>query len=336
MLAPITRDVRDDIDRMITYAVRRAYPDVDDAARTQIEIAYAMRQYGRYAAATDHFGNHPMCRAMLEFAVARATPIGDEIDRLQMLSIENQSSVNIITLAAGRHVLTDAQALHLVGDIRSFYGDAKLPTMCELSIDGETRHFPIVPGLATAETDIMYGRLVNTPAGLVRVDGFMAIMPFDYEKCLTSHPRGAFWGVLDLDVDTELTWGPGWYQLAGQDRVDLMLPQLTELAFGYGKDDLVEPLTHDEIVATGFHIHRFQESTTRYHGDIEPLIKSLQRGGHESVVAKLERLRDAGAEEVFERLVFPDVGEARPHQVMPEPRLFGMVCGQASMRAMAG
>jgi len=92
MTTPIAQDVRDDMDRMITYAVRRAYPGVDDAARTQLEIAYAMRQYGRYAATVDRFGpDHPMSRAILEFAVARAMPIGDEVDRLAMLFIENQS-----------------------------------------------------------------------------------------------------------------------------------------------------------------------------------------------------------------------------------------------------
>lgn len=240
-----------------------------------------------------------------------------------------------ITLAAGRHVLTDAQALYLIGTIKSFYGDAKLPTMCELNIDGTNYQLPIVPGLETAETDIMYGRLIDTPAGLVRVCDFMAIVPIDQEKCLTSHPQGAFWGVLDLDVDTELTWGPGWYQLAGQERVDLMLPQLTELTFAYGENDPVEPLTRDEIVAMGFHLHGFHNSTIRHHGDIGALIKYLRRGGHDGVVAKLERLRDAGAEEVFERLVLPDVGEPRPHQMLPEANVFGMAPGQASLIAMA-
>ncbi len=93
MSDPITQDVRHSVDTMITYAVRRAYPDADDATRTQLEIAYAMRQYGRYAAATDRFGpDHPMCRAMIEFAADRSKPIGDEVDRLSMLAIENQTS----------------------------------------------------------------------------------------------------------------------------------------------------------------------------------------------------------------------------------------------------
>ena len=239
------------------------------------------------------------------------------------------------TLAAGRHVLTDAQALYLIGTIKSVYGDARLPTMCELSIDGETRRFPIVPGLKTAETDTMYGRLIDTPAGLVRVCDFMAIMPADHEKCLTSHPQGAFWGVIDLDADTELTWGPGWYQLAGQDRVDLMLPQLTELAFSHGENDPAEPLTRDEIVALGFNELRFHNSTVRHNMEIDWLIESARRTGLDGLIAKIERLRDAGAEEVFERLVLPDVGEPRPHQALPRANMFGMVAGQASLVAMA-
>lgn len=243
--------------------------------------------------------------------------------------------MNTTTLAAGRHVLTDAQALYLLGEIRSIYGDARVPTMCELVTDGETLRFPMVSGLETAETDHTYGRLIDTPAGLVRVSGFMAIMPLQHEKCLTSHPQGAFWGVIDLDVDTELSWGPGWYQLEGQERVDLMLPQLSELAFSHDESVLSEPLTRDEIVAMGFADRPFHNSTIRHNGDVDQLIKYLHRGGHDSVVAKLERLRDAGAEEVFERLVLPDAGEPRPHQMRPEPSVVGMIAGQSVLFSRA-
>jgi len=231
-------------------------------------------------------------------------------------------------LEAGQHVLTDAQALYLLGRIESFSDDGMMGT---LSVEGQTYEFPMVPGLQTAESDIMYGRLIETPAGLVRAESFMAIIPFDTEPCLTTHPQGPFWGVLDLAEDTELEWGPGWYRLAGQDRVDLMLPQLTELAFGYGADDPVEPLTHDEIVAMGFSKHGFHNSTIRYHGDIGPLVDYLRRGGHDGVVAKLERLRAAGAEEIFERLVLPPVTDERPSQMMPVPHVVGMCSGQASL-----
>ena len=235
-------------------------------------------------------------------------------------------------LEAGQHVLTDGGALHLLGRIESFSEDCMTGT---LYVEGETYEFPMVPGLRTAETDTMYGRLIETPVGLVRAESFLAIIPFDTDPCLTTHSQGAFWGVLDLAVDTELTWGPGWYQLAGQERVDLMLPQLTAMSCSDTMNIASEPLTRDEIVAMGFSGRGFHNSTIRYHGDIEEVMADARTHGLDDLVAKLQRLYDAGAREVFETLVMPPVTDERPAQRFPVPYTAGMCSGQASIFGVA-
>ena len=237
-----------------------------------------------------------------------------------------------ITLEAGQHVLTDGGALHLLGRIESFAEDCMTG---KLFVEGQTYEFPMVPGLETAETDTMYGRLIETPAGLVRAERLMAIIPFDTDPCLTTHSQGAFWGLLDLTVDTELAWGPGWYQLAGQERVDLMLPQLTEMSCTHTPGIASEPLTCDEIVAMGFSDRGFHNSSMRSYSAIEEVMADARKLGVDSLVAKLQRMYDAGAREVYETLVLPPVTDDRPNQRFPVPYTAGMCSGQASIFGVA-
>lgn len=88
MNAPISDDAQNFAARIVTTAVRAAHPGVDGDLETHLLVAYALRQYGRYAASADRFGpEHETTRAFLELATSLAAPLGDETDRLAMIAL---------------------------------------------------------------------------------------------------------------------------------------------------------------------------------------------------------------------------------------------------------
>ena len=90
--APISEAVQNDVARIVTFAIRKAHPGVEGDLETHLLIAYALRDYSRYAA-SDRFGpDHEMTRGLLDLATSLAVPIGDETNRLAMIAIENETT----------------------------------------------------------------------------------------------------------------------------------------------------------------------------------------------------------------------------------------------------
>ena len=89
--APISEAVQNDVARIVTFAVRKAHPGVEGDLETHLFIAYALRDYSRYAA-SDRFGpDHEMTRGLLDLATSLAVPIGDDTERLAMAAIDSQT-----------------------------------------------------------------------------------------------------------------------------------------------------------------------------------------------------------------------------------------------------
>jgi hypothetical protein len=95
MTAPLSEAAQNEVARIVAHAVRKAHPGVEGELETHLLIAYALRDYARYAAAVDRFGpDHEITRAYLDLATSLARPIGDETSRLAMIAIENQAIVD--------------------------------------------------------------------------------------------------------------------------------------------------------------------------------------------------------------------------------------------------
>lgn len=204
-------------------------------------------------------------------------------------------SINIAILSAGAYYIADWVDIREIieEDIETDF-DQILPEVIIAKIKSKPVIIPKIKNLATAENDMTYGRVVKTPHGYIRMERELYFIPTDSPMaCANTHTQAIYWGLITLEKDTALKWGDGWYQLEGEDPVDLMRPQETRLSSIHTEShdpSVFEKLTPEEMEKMNW-FKPFNNGSARYHGEINDVIKQAQELGLIGLVEKLERIK---------------------------------------------